>query len=637
MTKSHVRHFLGSYSALIQDIIAVYPDLRLDLERDYTRIKSSSAQVGIRVFTEFLPDIGKVLYRSLSDKRLVRHSIPFMRVRRRNSPIPRLFQGIWLRLFEYDGVLKHDIDPNLLFFFSTLLQCGKKFDMEAPESALFAQTGEFYVTDESLPRPSLSWDGLSSGDFDPSGLSVNDVLSTEPDLFRPSDGTTFIRVLDTIQRTADIVSGNIGLVEPDSFRHGPGAVAERQRGIEKFSFHRWSARLEEQFPIYGNALPLSGETPYEEGETHSRLLAVPKTIKGPRLIAAEPTDHMWAQFSIMDKLVHRVHKGVLRNSITFDSQEPSRKAALDASTGNGMATIDLKSASDRISLWLVERIFRKNPPLLDLFRACRTSFIDLSIDKKLPSLHRLKKFTTQGSALTFPVQSIIFATICIGVGLHKANLRPTCRNVMRIGRKVRVFGDDIIIPEDWVETTISALTRLGLKVNLDKTHFTGRFRESCGIDAYDGCDITPAYIRRFGGPHVSGVTSVVDCSNNFFTKGLWHTAQMIASTLPKTVGKNIPVRKTSDTSIAFTSFSGDFDHPRIKRRWNDDYQRFEIRVFTAKPRVSALKADGSLLLRAFLALREYQEYEPSFEGLDPWRPLSRWEARPREGMGWVAA
>lgn len=636
MSKCHVSKFLDLYAAISDDIVAHYPDLRLDLERDMSRIKSSSACMGIRVFTQFLPDIGKILYRSLSDERLSRHNIPFMKVYKNGVHIPRLFKGIWSRLFAQDGMLKHDIDPTLLMLFSTLLNVGKKYDMVAPDSALFEQTREFYVTDEALPRPSLNWDGLCGDDFDPSGLSVNDVVPAGFGLFDRSDDTpSFTSVLDTVQRTADAVMMELGLLDLSSFRHGPGAVAEAQRGIEKFSFHRWSPRLEEQFPIYGTALPLSGETQYEEGETHSRLLAVPKTIKGPRLIAAEPTDNLWCQFSIMDYLYTWVGKSSLRNSITFRDQEPSRLKALEASTGTGYATIDLKSASDRISLWLVERLVRKNVPFLLQLRACRTSYIDLTIDSKLPSLHRLKKFTTQGSALTFPMQSIFFAIMCIGVGLHHRRLPVTLRNIALIGKEVRVFGDDIITPEDWVETTKRVLEALFLKVNADKTHSTGLFRESCGMDAYAGVDITPAYVTRFGSKsNPLGVASVVECSNNLFKKGLWHAAQMVESTLPRNIRKKLSVRRTPDGSIALFSFSGDRE-PTTSRRWNPDLQRHEYRALVQTARRREIDADGSLSLRAFLAIRDNRDVEPSFEGLLPWRPLSRWEAIPVIRDSWV--
>lgn len=604
MSKCHVRNFIRLYKALCKDVLAYAPDLRLDLERDMLRIESSSVHVGIRIFTEFLPEIRKVFDLSLSAERLGRHSIPFMKVCRNGSHIPKLFKGMWLRIFTHDGVLQQDIDPNIVQLFRTLLDVGRKYEMECPPSALYESTEDFYVTDESLPAPSLDWVSAGSDQFDPSGVSLVDLDSSESDqldLFCGNLGT-HTKLLDTIQRVADIVSADFGLMDFNRFRHGPGAVAERLHGIEKFNQDRWSPRLEEQFPYLGTAVPLGSDHTWNEAEIASRLLAVPKTIKGPRLIAAEPVDHLWCQFSIMDELYDRVGRTCLGSSITFRDQVPSQLRALQGSLTGELATIDLKSASDRISLWLVERFFRKNEPLLVAMRACRTGLIDLSIDKKLPSLHRLRKFTTQGSALTFPIQSIIFASITIGVGLYLNGIQPSRRAVARLGKQVRVFGDDIIAPKDWVSTTITALETLFLKVNAQKTHFHGLFRESCGMDAYAGCDVTPPHVIRFGDRAAPlAATSVVECSNNFFKKGLWHAAKMMVSTLPSSVRQYMPVRKAADGSICLFSFSGDFDPPAIKRRWNEDLQREEILTLTQKVRKKKLRADGSLSLKAYLA------------------------------------
>lgn len=638
MSKCHVRYFLRLYAAIFKDILTYRPDLRLDMERDYSRIVSSSESMGIRVFTEFLPEIRKVLDLSLSQGCLDRSSIPFMRVCRNGSHIPRLFKGMWLHLFTHDGVLKQDIDPDLILAFRTLLDVGRKYEMECPPSALYETTEDFYVTDQSLPEPSLDWLSPSSIKFDPSGIELSDLNPAESDqydLFGRDCGAS-TRLLDTVQRCADIVSTDFGEFTADRFRHGPGAVAERLKGVEKFKQDRWSPRLEEQFPYLGNAAPLGSDHNWIEAEIASRLIAVPKTIKGPRLIAAEPTDHLWCQFSIMDYCYDRVGDTLLGSSIDFRNQVPSQQAALLGSKTGATATVDLKSASDRISLWLVERFFRRNLSLLLAMRACRTAFVDLSIDKKLPSLIRLRKFTTQGSALTFPIQSIVFATLAIGVGLHVTGKPVTYKSMRKIAKEVRVFGDDIIIPKDWVDDYRALLESLYLRVNTQKTHYHGLFRESCGMDAYAGYDVTPPHVIRFGSRAApSAATSVVECSNNFVKKGFMHAAQMMVSTLPRSIRDFIPVRRVADGSIHFFSFSGDQDPPRAKSRWNHDYQRKEVLVLTQKVRKKRLEVDGSLSLKAYLASSEFRPLLPSYEGIQHWRPLSRWEALPVVGKGWV--
>jgi hypothetical protein len=267
--------------------------------------------------------------------------------------------------------------------------------------------------------------------------------------------------------------------------------------------------------------------------------------------------------------------------------------------------------------------------------ASRTAYVDLSVDKKLPSLHKLRKFTTQGSALTFPVQSIVF--FCIVVGTQLVGRRVTQNSIERIGKQVRIFGDDIIVPKDWVEDVKRALELLWLKVNTKKTHYHGNFRESCGMDAFRGCDVTPPYVSRFSS--VSGqsvVTSVVQSANNHFLKGLWNASDFICSTVPDSIRNFIPIRIRPDCSVYLQSFSGNWVHPSVKERRNSDYQIKQWRLFVSKTKKKPLKVDGSRHLAAFLATANGMARDLIFGGLEPISFSSRWESRPVEGREWVS-
>jgi hypothetical protein len=78
----------------------------------------------------------------------------------------------------------------------------------------------------------------------------------------------------------------------------------------------------------------------------------------------------------------------------------------------------LKSASDRISCWVIERLFRRSPSLLSALYATRTRWITQSLDKKSPEACRLRKFSTMGSAVTFPVQTILFSVLAVSSVLY---------------------------------------------------------------------------------------------------------------------------------------------------------------------------------------------------------------------------
>jgi hypothetical protein len=87
-----------------------------------------------------------------------------------------------------------------------------------------------------------------------------------------------------------------------------------------------------------------------------------------------------------------------------------------------------------------------------------------------------------GNATTFPVQSLIFWAVCVATlessGFHQPN-------------EVYVFGDDIIVPAVATPLIMETLAAYGLKVNQRKSFYIGAFRESCGVDAYKGVDVTP--------------------------------------------------------------------------------------------------------------------------------------------------
>jgi len=364
-------------------------------------------------------------------------------------------------------------------------------------------------------------------------------------------------------------------------------------------------------------------------EPPSRLIAVPKTQKGPRLIASEPVSHQWMQQALKRELERMVKQSVLGNSIVFDDQEPSRKAALEASRTGLRATIDLSSASDRLSCWTVERVFRSHGDLLQAFHAVRTRWLINTIDKKQPKYVILRKFAPMGSALTFPVQSIVYALVAITAVLHCRQWKLDKTSISSAARQVRVYGDDIIVPVDVAGVLTELLAELGLKVNLSKTFTTGNFRESCGMDAYAGVDVTPAYVLEVcDKTRPESVVSSVESSNNFFKKGFWHTANYIQSTVPSEIRKRIPTVSSGSGAFGFTSFVGD-RYSGLKGRWNRTLQRPEVKCLSIRSRISKHSAGG------WPSLLQYFTEEPD--------PMQAWESgvgsRPKVSLNlrWVSA
>jgi hypothetical protein len=460
--------------------------------------------------------------------------------------IPKLFWGFWNRIFDNDGLLREEPDPNSILFLRQLLYVAKKVELECSPKYLFDTTKEFFHVESTLPIPTPIWE--CSDRFN------RDLCGSFPELFNGHrnnlldfpDGMGSVSVdtlalLETVQQTADRIASSFGLIHPEDLlpRHGPGVVSDRRGEGDKFEFPLWSSTLLELFPYdtFGqlnvsdgleNSLPIHYPP---EMEWYSRLIAVPKTQKGPRLIAAEPTCNQWIQQAIARWLRIGSRGTLIGTMVDFFDQTPSREAALAASITGSRSTIDLKSASDRLTCTVIQRIFRSNPGILDMLRACRTRYMQNTLDRKFPSLLKLRKFATQGSALTFPIQSIVFSILALGVGKH---LEPR-RSHRSLAKEVRVFGDDIIVPSTWVPTLKSLLERLWLKVNPAKTHSTGRFRESCGLDAFGGYDVTPAYVRSLRANALDArlLNGAIDTQNNFYLKGFWRAASFLIRTVPQ--------------------------------------------------------------------------------------------------------
>jgi len=353
--------------------------------------------------------------------------------------------------------------------------------------------------------------------------------------------------------------------------------------------------------------PLKGTL---ETECHSVLIAVPKTQKGPRLIAKEPTCHQWAQQCVRSFLNDRINKTFLGNMIDFSNQSLSREAAQAASESGLSATIDLKSASDRLSCWAIQRFWRKNLSVLQALIATRTRYIDATVDKKLDSLIKLRKFSTQGSALTFPMQSIFFASVCLAVGKH---LNPT-QGWKWLSRQVRVYGDDLIVPVTWEPLVSKLLTALYLKVNTNKTHASGNFRESCGMDAWRGHDVTPAYItQEYQESNSGSLPAIVEIANNLFKKGFWHASKKLESTIPSRVRKYIPTKNRESGAFGLISHTG--IQVESESRFNGDTQVWEVQSFVIRDKAAHHRHEGrSNLLQFFTEAPDFIGDNPIITG-----------------------
>jgi len=398
--------------------------------------------------------------------------------------------------------------------------------------------------------------------------------------------------LTKIQQVADVLFGSFEPFDADwfstslwmegkgsGFRHGPGAVAERRQNWEKSKFTNWPHKLQGAFPH-----SLCGTTPYSgvvrppNHEVAARLIAVPKTAKGPRLIAAEPASHQWCQQLLLRFLFVQCEAHLGEHFIDFKDQGKSGAMVLRASLDRELATVDLSDASDRLTCWTVERIVRKNPSLLHALHAARTRYIRDEISD-VQSFLELRKFASQGTATTFPIMSLVMLCIALGVTFGKHEV-VTMTSIMRRRSQVRVFGDDIILPSHGYVRLVRAMNLLQLKVNVAKSYVSGSFRESCGSDGYLGFEITPVAPKTLVVDSPASCQAVVDTSNNLFNKGLFYASHAASSLIPISVRKYLRVVGRNEAgSNGLTSFCGGDEHHLIKR-WNRRLHREEVKVWT---------------------------------------------------------
>jgi len=595
---SYVEFVLGTLTALLKDCADMYPDCSREFERDRKRLSSAIEHHGVSFVFNTMPAFKKHFDRCLSNGCLTHSGLIHFGSTRRGETVPRLFRGLTLRIFDRLGSLRSDADIHAIKMLRQLLGVVRKLKVECDVKHHREAVRDFFRIEDELPAPEPFWLQDESESIEPSPhVSFTDYGAPAQECLpfaQPhQDGQVSLTLLDTMQRVADMVSAEMGDFVPHDWKvkHGPGAVSDSPFGENKYSFPSWSLRLERCFPyadfgasnyqcwvdnVLVNKLPVDFDHP-------ARLAAVPKTYTTPRLIAVECVSNQWCQQAIRDFFYNRVHKTRLSPFISFRDQSLSGSLALKASIDKSHSTIDLSSASDRISCNLVGRLFRRSPNLLHAMRASRSFSLVQDICRYSPAHTLLKKYSTMGNATTFPVQSILFLVAALACEFHTNKLKVSFENLKLLSRKqVRVFGDDIISPSASSGLLVDLLHHLGLKVNPDKTFRDGHFRESCGVDAFSGHDVTVNNVMDLPRRSRPGsIASSVDVHNNLIRSGYFATAHYIRQQVEHLGYSNIP--SVAHGAGAFGWWPNDvYPHPdrRFKTKWCEYTHQAYARVLT---------------------------------------------------------
>lgn len=529
--------------------------------------------------TVFLPKIGKLVDRSLSDHRLPSFTTI---VKTRHDGVPH-FLSEYFDVFYKDGYLT-DFDPTVLRRFRTLCYMFYKYELPFSSESLLEAKDKFISTDMSVMSDyTLDHISLIKATF-------NDLLPDDP---------------------MDI-----------KCRHSSGATScgynnIQRRGVFRFipSLHRtfgpnYFFSKKEDWVAYLDSV----EVPIVEPT--SKVTFVPKDSRGPRTICMEPHERMYVQQGLMHKLYEHIERySGASGRINFTDQSVNQYIAYSSSYDGKYATLDLKDASDLVSNELIMRLV--NDEWKTVLTALRTSHARVD-DVTIP----LKKFAPMGSALCFPIEAMLFYSIC-----------------KIVTDDVYIYGDDIAVPTDCADLVMSALRWYGLEVNADKSLTQGYFRESCGFDAYRSHNITPVRCRR-----LDLVSAIAYANNLREVFGINVAEAFIAEYESLTQSVILRLTDSHDTTGALALYGSRFDNLVLfKRRWNKNTQCYEFRIPSNMVKQRTAIPDGVLQYSDHLQslLEHNNPIEDSlYESRDPYKkyneirkPSDRF-ALTRSTFGW---
>lgn len=416
------------------------------------------------------------------------------------APFPSFLKGLVMELAYEDGSLKIATTPAQRELQTEVLKLvelictgfGKKYELPLPPDMTDGQVRKWFESDRSV------FNYAETDPPDPASLAAG-ALSIARDLVHE----VFKSYLsEGVSDKEWGVFDNHFSPNALEIQHGSGATSFGLANYEKYTrllgFPLSCTHLS-GYSAVPSLLAPDGSIfdPYEGGGERlkswlrggvSKVAVVPKNSKKGRIICMEPIENMMVQQGWRKLLYEWIEKHpITRSFINFTDQTVNGELALLASQSGYHATLDLKAASDSVSVSLVRLLFPET--VVDWLCACRSRFARATIstykggkvDGKIELSAKLQKFAPMGSAVCFPVEALCFWALARGtlIALGASDTR------------VWVYGDDTILPAEYTDKVETVYAMYGLTLNREKSFSTGNFRESCGVDAYDGTNVTP--------------------------------------------------------------------------------------------------------------------------------------------------
>jgi hypothetical protein len=497
--------------------------------RDINYVVRRTEHEGLSFLAITLADFGKAIQKWLDQGLVASSDVPtFKRGSGSSKGIPVFLSGFLRRVFDpCSGALLDEPDIEAIYALRQL-------------TLMFGKIALPGVASDGSPLASIDRQVVSA---QRERRAMSDYVQCEQDV-RFYDSILDPSYMEDFKRMSKMLFGKLfaqldrdvywGRVIP---KHGPGAVADKLTSNGKWNQRTWPYRLQQVFPAAENLIPNPRFTGDLERDLHIlepgaevpvRVISVPKTLKTPRIIAIEPTAMQYMQQGLYRAFLKAWKQDVfLSHVIGFDDQEPNRLLAQRGSLSGDLATLDLSEASDRVSNQHVLAMMEDFPHLSAAVQATRSRKADVPGHGVI----RMAKFASMGSALCFPVEAMVFLTV-IFLGIERELSAPLSRKelIRLYSEQVRVFGDDLIVPRDYVLSVVDMLGVFGHKVNVSKSYWTGRFRESCGREYYDGSDVSIVRVREALPTRRQDAREIISTNalrNQCYWAGLWQTARWL--------------------------------------------------------------------------------------------------------------
>lgn len=521
--------------------------------RDILELTNRARHHGMSLFDKLLPDLDDLLLAGLSSRSI--QAMPGWK-QKKGWKHPEFLHGLWKRIFHPSGELVSNPCAESVIFIRQIARLSKKIFEVCDEQYVDGAIKAFVETDREVGRlsPTIPY---------PFATQVAHGL--------------FGRLIGSLYEDTDL-----------GFRHGPGAVAERLDSVSKYNFDSLSDRIVDEVGVDTFRYSYADAVDFVDCEIPARLVAVPKTATKPRLIAIEPTYNQFVQQAYQAKLKERMS----RSSIwSYIDQAPNQELARLGSIEGSYSTIDLSEASDRVSWSYVKQMFSFNRNFIRTLSNTRSVYLDVPGS----GTRVLHKYASMGSALTFPIQMMYFSTI-IGVAIGKLLKNDSLAAIRKYMRehRIRVYGDDIIVPTPLTQILIGVLEEFGLKVNTLKSFSSGSFRESCGADWFNGIAVEPVYLRKQfprSRRDVDSIMGLVSFRDQMYNKHLFsHTVKECDKMLLEFGAVEIPERYSLPQAVCFRSNRG------VGIQWDPQLQTERVKALVPSYRRKAIAPDERSIL-----------------------------------------